>query len=459
MRAIIGLLLFLTVCFVTIREAHAVLPKLYNVAQLRSTINAFNAYQEAHSINDLGVAAGIDQVASPYDGSGFISVATWNDAGIPTLISDPVGAPHINNLTARVDINSSGELFVRRASSSGPSASYYSPKTGWTLIPKMDGYAIGEDGSIVGVSTVGNVAGDGVIWKNGTFSPVTGMPDGLNVTSVVNIATDGTLAVNGRVGSDYATTAVRITPGQTGVKMDPALTYNPIVDVNTHGQGVGSTFSQVVRVYQNGTSVAPTFTQSTTFASGAAINDAGLVIGNAFYSTSIDQPFIVDLGASTNAIYLNNLIDPASRWRLLNVTDINNRGQIVGWGSFDNDNNPATPNVRASFRLDPVRTPGDTNYDNVVDFADLLTLAKNYNKSGDGTVFWESGDFNFDWTVNFDDLLTLAKNYTGTTAGASSENLDSTFASDWVLAESLVPEPASLCSGMLILPTLARRRR
>jgi hypothetical protein len=51
---------------------------------------------------------------------------------------------------------------------------------------------------------------------------------------------------------------------------------------------------------------------------------------------------------------------------------------------------------------------GDANHDRVVNFADLLTLAKNYGKSG---LTWSQGDFNYDGNVNFADLLILAKSY------------------------------------------------
>jgi hypothetical protein len=52
---------------------------------------------------------------------------------------------------------------------------------------------------------------------------------------------------------------------------------------------------------------------------------------------------------------------------------------------------------------------GDANHDRVVNFADLLTLAKNYNRTGGATL--AEGDFNGDGAVNFADLLILAKHY------------------------------------------------
>jgi hypothetical protein len=51
---------------------------------------------------------------------------------------------------------------------------------------------------------------------------------------------------------------------------------------------------------------------------------------------------------------------------------------------------------------------GDATDDGVVNFDDLLRLAKNYSAVG---VTRTGGDFNSDRLVNFDDLLILAKNY------------------------------------------------
>jgi hypothetical protein len=54
---------------------------------------------------------------------------------------------------------------------------------------------------------------------------------------------------------------------------------------------------------------------------------------------------------------------------------------------------------------------GDATGDRVVNFDDLLILAKNYNKPNQT---FAQGDFTGDGVVNFDDLLVLAKNYNKT---------------------------------------------
>lgn len=97
---------------------------------------------------------------------------------------------------------------------------------------------------------------------------------------------------------------------------------------------------------------------------------------------------------------------------------------------------------------------GDTNFDGAVDFSDLLKLAQRY--GAPGIDRWSDADFDLNGLVNFDDLLSLAQNYgAGSVVGSE---LSESFASDWALARSLVPEPATL--GLLgAIGLIARRRR
>lgn len=98
---------------------------------------------------------------------------------------------------------------------------------------------------------------------------------------------------------------------------------------------------------------------------------------------------------------------------------------------------------------------GDADLNGSVTFDDLLSLAQSYGVASGAT--WSAGDSNYDGAVGFDDLLALAQNYSqsvevdGLSANAS-------FASDWALARSLVPEPVSLVSGISLV-VFGRRRR
>ena len=92
---------------------------------------------------------------------------------------------------------------------------------------------------------------------------------------------------------------------------------------------------------------------------------------------------------------------------------------------------------------------GDANIDRLVDFADLVLLAQNYNTTVGAT--YSQGDNNYDGGVNFTDLVALAQNYNGAF-------LTGSFDGDWALAQSFVPEPTSLLVAAVPLIMLRRRR-
>jgi hypothetical protein len=105
---------------------------------------------------------------------------------------------------------------------------------------------------------------------------------------------------------------------------------------------------------------------------------------------------------------------------------------------------------------------GDANLDGVVNFNDLLLLAKNYGRTVTYSE-WYRGDFNYDGLVNFNDLLILAKNYGGARPGAP-WGLDSPapdFAADAAAAfdQAAVPEPGVAGGAAFVGGVLAMRRR
>ena len=101
--------------------------------------------------------------------------------------------------------------------------------------------------------------------------------------------------------------------------------------------------------------------------------------------------------------------------------------------------------------------PGDTNLDGSVSFDDLLVLAQNYGESG----AWIQGDSDYNGVVGFEDLLALAQNYGSAVLADGSTAFDThtarSFQADWVLARSLIPEPATL-AWLSTLSLLALRR-
>jgi hypothetical protein len=124
--------------------------------------------------------------------------------------------------------------------------------------------------------------------------------------------------------------------------------------------------------------------------------------------------------------------------------------QVGKWNDLPND-----PAITFPTRVDLSPThgvaevmplPGDADMNRAVNFADLLVLAQNYNRTYGAT--WLNGDFDWNGAVNFADLLILAQAY----------NTPS-FESDWTHAQSVVPEPTVIGAALVMVGLLGRRYR
>jgi hypothetical protein len=143
-------------------------------------------------------------------------------------------------------------------------------------------------------------------------------------------------------------------------------------------------------------------------------------------------------GIGTQALVMSPSIGAGQR-RLLTLLD---------WAGFDD------------LGWDLAR-PGDANASGTVDFADLVIVAQQYNNSGP-QISWSEGDFNYDGVVDFGDLVPLAQNYnlTGPLLTEDGQPIGgSDFAADWALAQSMVPEPATLSAVISGAAMFGRRRR
>lgn len=104
---------------------------------------------------------------------------------------------------------------------------------------------------------------------------------------------------------------------------------------------------------------------------------------------------------------------------------------------------------------DVLSLPGDTNLDGVVDFADLVVLARNY---GMTSATWEQGDFDGDGKVDFSDLVILARNYGQAISAAQLSQFSPTFRADVMSAFAAVPEPSTSVSLVAACLWLLSRR-
>jgi hypothetical protein len=90
---------------------------------------------------------------------------------------------------------------------------------------------------------------------------------------------------------------------------------------------------------------------------------------------------------------------------------------------------------------------GDANLDGVVNFADLLVVAQNFNHTLDthgNPIDWADGDFNYDGKVNFADLLLVAQNFNKRlAAGQSVQTPLSSSPPAEAATETATPAPAA----------------
>jgi autotransporter-associated beta strand protein len=115
--------------------------------------------------------------------------------------------------------------------------------------------------------------------------------------------------------------------------------------------------------------------------------------------------------------------------------------------------------VDASSVVTRVTVGGDATMDSLVNFDDLLALAKSYNST---TAYWAKGDFDYNAIVNFDDLLILAKNYNAVMPSEAIPGATAEFKADMAaaFAQAAVPEPTGLALlGLAGAAMMGGRRR
>ena len=175
------------------------------------------------------------------------------------------------------------------------------------------------------------------------------------------------------------------------------------------------------------------------------INDFNFAVGISYAGTAYGHAVLWT--PAGDAFDLNSLVEANGEWNFIGAGEITNTGWISGVGSFDPEG-PAEAYRRPFSILVPFAGTygmGDANFDESIDFADLLIVAQNYGTSTNGS--FDVGDFNLDGSVNFTDLLAIAQNYGDVFA----------FESDWEAARGMVPEP-NLVGGLIGALVMLRRR-
>ncbi len=200
--------------------------------------------------------------------------------------------------------------------------------------------------------------------------------------------------------------------------------------------------------------VNPALSQSS---SAYRINQSGTSVGISPTTTGFSHATLWpgSMGGTT-AVDLNSFLPAGSGWTLVWALGISDTGFISGEGSYDPDGVGGQSPYQQSYTMLVPQAgtygQGDANFDTKVNFDDLLILAQNYGSSN-FTSNIHVGDLNLDGTIGFDDLLVLAQHYGLNSLTQTPGN----FASDWALAQSMVPEPTVL--GLVIFTATMRVRR
>lgn len=250
-------------------------------------------------VNDAGVVVG-------ESGNGPSKAFRWENGDLSDLGSMPGGSGGVAN-----DINNAG--LVVGAASNGQSVRAFHTTGGGTLMDLgtplgttnsfARAYAVNNAGVVAGVArNAGDTASEPTIWR---FGP-NGTPIATTISSPRVGAFGEFLALNnaglfvGRFTNAANQTRAFAYTGTASIDLglladEPTFVHSRAQDVNDLGEVVG---------YVARFDTAPSF-------GGAAV-----------------------LWRNGAILDLNDLIDPASGWRLLSAEGINNAGQIVGFGTL-----------------------------------------------------------------------------------------------------------------------------
>ncbi|MCS7069441.1 MAG: hypothetical protein NZN28_12555 [Meiothermus sp.] len=237
---------------------------------------------EAYGINENGQIVG-----SSRNASGQERAFLWQN-GLMTDLGTFGGS-----FSLARKINNSGQITGWAANASGQARAFRWQNGQMTNLGTLGGsisagYAINQSGQVAGESATSAGEIRGFLWQNG----------------MINLGTLG-----GNFAEAYALNNV----GQ-------------VVGISALSNGQTRAF-----LWQNGQmNNLGTLGGSTSTAWG--INDQGVVVGSSENSSNTTRAFIWRNGQMSD---LNSMIDSALGWVLTEATDINNQGQIVGYGRFN----------------------------------------------------------------------------------------------------------------------------
>lgn len=307
-------------------------------ASMTLTAFTFNATVEAasfYSVTDLGsFQAKRLNNAGQVVGTGSNGVSLWQNGSLTHLgnLDDP------SQTLINVDINNQGDVVF--------GSSVWRNGILINLGNDFYGQSINDQGIIAGRVISGSQLGRAAKWQNGTVTELNLPPNYSSHGSAINNV--GQIAVNSNV-SVQNSTDFRTGIWQNGVTTELDLSW--LIDLNDSGRVIGNYtdsngFEKAHTWYNGQTTDLGSLGGEGTWSYG--LNNLNQIVGVSNTQDWVTSAFIWDKGVMKN---LNNLLVNAAGWELEWATDINDNGQIIGWGRYNG--------VERSFLLNPVANNPD----------------------------------------------------------------------------------------------------
>ncbi len=308
---------------------------LYSVTDLGTL---FGGSDKAYGINNSGQVAGTS-------GARAVLYANGTVTNLGTL---PGGTTSVG-----LGINSGGQI-VGYSNTSGAERGFISSGGAMTPLGSLTGgpsnaYGINDSGLAVGSSVASNNRLHAVLYGPGgtpTDLGTLGGPEShayaINNSNQVAGYASALVTYFDAYGNPYVVeeTHAFLHNGSTMNDLGKlaGATYSYAYGINNNGQVVG--WSGNAFLYSGGAMTnLGTLPGQGSFSKAFGINDSGQIVGAAYMLGLNPDPFHSQARAfifeNNTMSNLNSLIDPGSGWTLQEARDINENGQIVGWGLFN----------------------------------------------------------------------------------------------------------------------------
>jgi probable HAF family extracellular repeat protein len=291
-----------------------------------------------YGLNDSGTVAGY-----AYDGTNRPRGTIWRDSGPTQLDNLPNGLREHAQ-----DVNASGEVIGFAESSQGSNRAVIWDADGTlrTLTSFGSGESYGRDindaGEAVGYVYTSDTDYEAFLVRADDMMERLEGLESHDQSRATGINADGAVTgyVMDRVGlSNLATAFVWRSKDDISYLTAPTGSQSRAHAINGSGAVVGESLNsnrRWVATYWDALGQGVEIgTLGGVYSRANAISDLGMAVGFAYDDSNDAKAFRwTDSGGLED---LNDLIDPASGWELVEAWDVNGHGDIVGWGYYDGE--------------------------------------------------------------------------------------------------------------------------